>query len=241
MSRPANDKSMTTTPAAGAETPEKMGGVFRLDTAAASVADPAQIQFASPVAKRVSTQMVALVLVLVLGGGLLWGMRKLGIGPLNHFAGASMPDYDMSQLGTNKTADHKRILDELTANYSKTQVPLDQVQRNPFRLADGLSKPEVKPGEDPAKVTAEQQKRIALQRKDKVKAALANLKLNGVLGGSTPVARISGDAVRIGETVGDYFTVKAIHGRSVELTCENEVYTLTMDDDQKNTTKHGKK
>lgn len=241
MSRVSNDQSMTKTPGAGEE---KMSGVFRLDSAAAAGAEPAQIQFTAPPARKISTQILALAGVLVLGGGLLYGMRMIGIGPLKNFALAKAPDYDMSQVGVNKTAEHKRVLEELTANYVETQVKLENVQRNPFRMPDTMAKAETKPvpGEDPAKSSETQKARLAEMRRQKIKDTAGQLKLNGVLGGSNPVARISGEAARVGDTVAEFFTVKAIHGRSVELEAEGMTFTIDMHDDDKNATKHpGKK
>lgn len=237
MKNTASDNAITN-PAPGAD--EKMTGVFRLDSAAAQASDPAQIQFAPPPSRKISTQIIALTLVLALGGGLLYAMRLIGIGPLKNFALAKAPDYDMSQVGVNKTAEHQRVLAELTANYTNSQVPLDHVQRNPFRLAEGLAKPEAaaKPGEDPAKASESAKLRSAEARKDKIRIAFSTLKLNGVLGGSNPVARISGDAVRIGDTVADYFLVKSIHDRRVELEADGQTYTLDMKDDELNHSKH---
>lgn len=236
MSKPAAQ------PQAIAQTPgadEKMSGVFRLESAAAQTPDPSQIQFTAPPSRRISTQIIALAGVLVLGGGMLYAMRLVGIGPLKDFATAKVPEYDMSQVGVNKTADHKRILDELTANYTKAQVPLDKVQRNPFRMPDGMSKVDEKAAaEDPALASETAKLRAAEARKQKIKSTLAGLELNGVLGGSNPVARISGEAVRVGDTVSEVFTVKAINSRSVELESEDgEVYTIDMHDDDMNATK----
>ena len=59
---------------------------------------------------------------------------------------------------------------------------------------------------------------------------------------SSTVARISGEAVRVGDTVAEYFTVTAIHGRTVELTADGMPFTLDMQDDALNAIKHpGKK
>lgn len=241
MSRPSNEQSMTKAPGAGEE---KMSGVFRLDSAAAAGAEPAQIQFTAPPTKKISTQIMALAAVLLLGGALLYGMRMIGIGPLKNLAMAKAPDYDMSTVGMNKTADHKRVLAELTANYVQSQVPLENVQRNPFRMPDTMVKQETKPvpGEDPSKASETQKLRMAEMRKQKIKDAAAQLHLNGVLDGKVPVARISGEAVRVGDTVAEYFTVTAIHGRTVELTADGMPFTLDMQDDALNAIKHpGKK
>lgn len=237
MKPSSSEKSIAPTP--GAMNDEKMTGVFRLESASAQAGEPPQIQFAPPPSRKISTQILGLVAVLALGGGLLYAMRLVGIGPLKNFALAKAPDYDLSQVGVNKTSEHKRVLEELTANYTKAQVPLDKVQRNPFRLAEGMAKTESKPlpGEDPAKASEAAKVRTAEQRRQKIRQTLDSLVLNGVLGGSNPVARISGDAVRVGDTVAELFTVKAIHGRSVDLEVDGQTFSLDMHDDAKNATK----
>ena len=62
-----------------------------------------------------------------------------------------------------------------------------------------------------------------------------------MIGGSNPVARISGQAVRVGDTVAEVFTVKAIHGRAVDLDYEGETFTLSLDDEDANKNANGTK
>ena len=118
------------------------------------------------------------------------------------------------------------------------------MQKNPFRMADVVAPTAVVPNGDPnaaSRAAAERARRDAETKHGKVQAALSTLKVNGIIGGSNPVARISGEAVRVGDTVGEIFTVKTIQGRSVELENEGVTYTLSMDDDSANSTKPKKK
>jgi hypothetical protein len=205
------------------------GGVFRLDAAGAAG------ESAPPPAPkaRLSLQTVMLACLLVGGAGLLYAMRLVGINPLQNVAGGTkLNDYELARPGS-MTADHKRVLEQLsTATAAPAQVPADQVHKNPFELADllGPATPALDAGAAGAKAGAERARRDAEARARKLQTTLAGLKLNGVLGGSRPVARISGKAVRVGDTVEDLFTVHAIHGRSVELTADGRTFTLTMDD-----------
>jgi hypothetical protein len=197
----------------------------------------------APRKRKVSTQAVALGILLAVGGGLIYGMRLLGIGPLTRLATAVVPDYDLTKPSSH-AADHKRILQDLAVDSADHQVPVDEVQKNPFKLSEVVTAPAPAPGADPtaaSRAAAERAKRDADQKKTRVQAALAALKLNGIIGGSSPVARISGEAVRIGDTVGDNFKVKAIHGRSVDLEQDGQTYELHMDDDGLNSNKGKKK
>jgi hypothetical protein len=210
------------------------GGVFRLDSLAPGVETPQDL--AAPTKSRLSMQTLFLVVLVIGGGGLIYGMRLVGIGPLTAIAFAKMPDYDLSKTGS-KTADHKKVLEQLTAAAVKAQVPVDQVQKNPFRMADVLSS-ETKP-DDSAGKNAERTRLAQEAKHRKTMSTLSGLKLHGVIGGSNPVARINGQAVRVGDVVAEVFTVKAIHGRAVDLEFEGDVYTLSLDDDDLNTNANG--
>lgn len=218
---------------------ENVGGVFRLD-ALSTGGGGASETYVAPKPK-LSSQTLMLAVLLVAGGGLVYGMRLLGVGPLKNIASATIPDYDMTKTGVSKTSEHKKALEDLNANHTETQVPADQVQKNPFKLADSLSKqPQIGQEDTTGKQSAERARRDAEMRKRKIADAMSQLKVNSILGGSNPVARINGEFVRVGEVVNDVFTVTAIHGRSVDLQVDNQVISLTMDEDINNN-KAGKK
>lgn len=267
MSRTSNPNTSTNIQAAGAASPGSgggggamgglmpldapqeqnapAGGVFRLDAMAPGMANAEQAM-ATPKKRKVSNQAIALAILLALGGALIYGMRVLGIGPLTTLAETILPQYDLTRPYAH-AADHQKILKDLAANHAARQVPMEEVQKNPFRLADVTSSGPLAFGPDPRetqRASADRAKREAEQKRTKIRSALANLKVNGVIGGSSPVARISGEAVRVGDTIGEepaIFTVKAIHGRSVELVCEHETFELHMDDDASNSNKAKKK
>ena len=223
-------------------------GVFRLEAMAPGADGSAggAVGLAAPKKRKISTQAIALAGLLALGGGMIYGMRLLGIGPLTNLAATIVPDYDLTKP-SSRAADHQKIIQDLAANHAASQVPVEEVQKNPFKMADVVSPATVATGDPNAsgRAAAERAKRDVELKRGKVQGALAQLKVNGIIGGSNPVARISGEAVRVGDTLADgLFTVKAIHGRSVELTVANtdgETVELTMDDDGMNSTKPKKK
>lgn len=241
---PLSDQQPEQSPAAG---------VFRLEAmvpgADGASGSAGAAGLAAPKKRKVSTQAIALGALLALGGGMIYGMRLLGIGPLTTLAKTVVPDYDLTKPSA-RAADHQKIIQDLAANHAASQVPVEEVQKNPFKMSDVVSPTAPVAGAvgDPNAATraaAERAKRDAEVKRGKVQGALAQLKVNGIIGGSNPVARISGEAVRVGDTLSDgMFTVKAIHGRSVELTIANtdgEVVELAMDDDALNSTKPKKK
>ena len=227
------------------------GGVFRLETMAPGM-DSAQQSggaggaggLTAPRKRKISTQALALGVLLALGGGMIYAMRLLGIGPLTTLAHTVLPDYDLTKP-SSRAADHQKILQDLAANHAASQVPVDEVQKNPFRMSDVVSPVATStPSGDPSaasRAAAERARHDAELKRGRVESALAQLKVNGIIGGSNPVARISGEAVRVGDTVGEIFTVTAIHGRGVELTHEGATYELSMDDQSANSTKPKKK
>ncbi len=251
MNRNPNHSPSSESPASGlmpldsaAAEPLQATGVFRLEAMAPGVAnaEASMAAGAAPRKRKVSTQVIALGVLLAVGGGMIYGMRLLGIGPLTTLAKTVLPDYDLTKPSSHG-ADHKRILQDLAVDSSDRQVPVDEVQKNPFKMGEVVSAP-LPPGVDPTaanRAAAEKAKRDADQKRNRVQAALATLKVNGIIGGSSPVARISGEAVRVGDTVGDNFKVKAIHGRSVDLEQDGQVYELHMDDDAANSNKSKKK
>ncbi|MBX3402971.1 MAG: hypothetical protein KF699_06095 [Phycisphaeraceae bacterium] len=227
-----------TAPQGPADKPEAapdgvVGGTFRLEAMSASGDAPPLDPSVAPARKGLrSTQTIALALLVVAAGGVVYGMRQAGIGPMGALATTKMPDYDVTKAPGSKTADHKRVLAQLEATTTGAQVPADQVQKNPFRLADLLST-DGGPVDDGAseaaeRARAERVRRDAEARAKRVAGELASLKVNAIMGGSTPVARLGGDLYRVGDTVGE-FTVTAIRAREVDLESDGQTYTLSLD------------
>lgn len=215
-----------------------VGGTFRLDSMSPGAGDGAGSDLAAPPRKGwKSTQTIALVVLLGAGGGIVYGMRQAGIGPMAAFATTKMPDYDVTKAPGSKTADHKRILKDLSSTNVTGQVPANQVQKNPFLLADLLGDEAAPVGEDQSAATErarmERMRRDAEAHKKIVEGELSRMVVNGIMGadstGTAGVARLNGDLFRVGDEVAELFTVKAIHARSVELESKGEVFTVSLD------------
>ena len=162
-----NEKSLSTVgPSPTRDAADNLGGVFRLD-ALSPGSDGGTSDSHAGGGNRLSTQTLLLAVLLAGGVGLVYGMRVLGVGSLKNEADASVPEYDLARTGVNKTAEHKRAIEELNANHVSTQVPADQVWKNPFRMAEALAKASAPtaPGEDPSVKALERLKHDTEARK----------------------------------------------------------------------------
>lgn len=192
-------------------------------------------------ANRVSTPAVLVAVVLASCAGLLWGMRALGVGPLT---GGEEIKIDYTPEGKAKNGAHKKLLGELERSSQPVQVPTEQITKNPFKLA---AKPNdvIEPAADNSEELLRKQldataKRKA-EREKKLVDTLASLALQGVLGGTVPVARVSGETVRVGDSVGEFFTVKSITGRTVTLEADGKEFQLSMEEPKQINGKGGKR
>jgi hypothetical protein len=209
------------------------GGVFRLDALAPGAAAAGADAFAAGSGKtKLSHTALFFFVLVVAGGGMLFFMRQIGIGPMASFAKMKTPDYDVTKDLKGKSGDHKRVLKDLSESSVRTQVPIEQVQKNPFKLAEMLNTP-IGEGENPEEIIRrkrEQEKREREGVLRKVEVALSGLKVHSIIGGSSPVARINDKVFRVGETVEEVFTVLSIEGRSVTLESEAGEHVLSIDD-----------
>lgn len=175
-------------------------------------------------ASRFGSGMLVLLGVVVVAGGTLLLMRKYGQGPGVSIADVKI-DYPLGQAPAG--ADHKKVLADLQAADETIQIPLGAVRPNPFEMV-GEADPD-----EPRAVAGEsdedRMRREAEARRTKISAAFGKLELHTVLSGAVPVARISGQTVRVGDAVGEFFTVAAINNRSVDLRAgDGQLFTLTI-------------
>lgn len=154
-----------------------------------------------------SSSIVIVVVVLVACGG-LWFMRSL-----SHVAGATGSPSDVELtiekfLGGRdskgnakvvKGASDASVLAVLSQSYTEEQVPLENVQRNPFILPGESDNKIVAAvtGDDPAEVVA----RARGARQKDIDAAAAKLAVKSIIMSTQPLANISGMIVRVGDEI----------------------------------------
>jgi hypothetical protein len=181
--------------------------------------------------------IVVVIIIAVLG---LFSMRKLAkvtaSTPIDSDVSKVIEDFvsGKSQAGTESRADagkDDQILDVLMSeNYTERQVPLQDVQRNPFIIFG------VQPviSED-APMVIDQRPLEIERRREAMQKPASSLTLKSVLGGSTPLANIGGKIYRVGETVTAgpkgkeiVYRVDKITARSVDLVAEDPEYNLSV-------------
>jgi hypothetical protein len=172
--------------------------------------------------RRLSGPLI-LGLVIAAAGLMLGAMRLAGIGANLDLVNVKI-DYPLDGEGGHKK-DHTKILSDLKT-VGVDQVPLEEIQMNPFEWK-ALRAPEAV-ATDKAPDPAEMSRREREQRIASLKDAASKLQLNSVMAGRVPVARISGEMVKVGDRVGEFFTVKSIDGRAVEIAADDQVFVLSM-------------
>jgi hypothetical protein len=195
--------------------------------------------------QRINLHGLLTLAILGVAGVSIWGMRSIGL------RGQTLLAQEVSgelSIDTNKraimTVEDQRLLRDLNASRTDRQVPADELQKNPFTLADAARpKSRPTPGQPVAKDATEEEIRAA--RQQQLVGALGDFKLQGVMGGTNALARINGKAYRIGDTLGDKgdnkmnpagqqpgaakFVITAIEGREITVTAEGFTFILSMD------------
>lgn len=172
---------------------------------------------------------LVLLLVVVIAGAALWGMRELGKSGMPGFADVKI-DYPLDELQLVATdTKGQDILQQLAISQQVPQLPLERVANNPFEWRGAMIQATTVTSA-PVVNQVDQAEQARLARLKAIESEFSRLRLNSVMEGSMPVARISGELVRIGDRVGDYFTVQDIRTRRVILEVDDKTYTLTMGD-----------
>lgn len=180
----------------------------------------------APRARRKAESFLPLLIVVAVSAAVLYGMRTMG----------GMASLDLVEIeidypldaSERATAAHDDVIDELVSSTEVVQVPLESIRMNPFVWKMSPPKAEVDSAEQArleAERIAKEQERLERERR----AAFSKLTLNSVMGGRVPVAMISGELVKVGDPVGEHFTVRTIEGRRVVLDGFETTWELTLD------------
>lgn len=193
----------------------------------------AETGFAGAAPKRkFNVQTIILVVVIAASAGMLYAMRRHGMGAGFTFQTVKI-DYEWDSISPLTVAKQQRVLDDLARSGQPIKAPVDQLPKNPFVLDLSVAAPVVDPDVPAVDPGAEAARMAELNRKIRereIQTALATVQLQSVMDGRVPIARINGTFVRVGDTVADVFTVQAIHGRTVELAVDDRVFAVSMDD-----------
>jgi hypothetical protein len=179
---------------------------------------------------KVSQQTIVLMVVLSVSASAIFGMRTLGV-RAGIAMGSDVVEYTPPEIDRNSTYD--RILADLARIQNPLDVALGEFGKSPFMLQQTAVAAPVDPvaaGEDNAeqRAAAERQARIEARRKE-LTDQLAAMKVQSIMGGKAPLARISGEMYRVGDTVAEDFTILSIEDRTVTLRADGQKFTLTLD------------
>jgi hypothetical protein len=190
--------------------------------------------------KKLNTGYLLLVVVVLIAGAGLWFMRavshvsastsggdaELTISKFLQSLQGSKPEKQAS--GTVVRTD-ANVVSVLSETYTNKQVPLSDVQRNPFILdgeGDDMPVQDAGPGEDP-------KPKAMAAMKAKFEKAGNTFELKSVIMSSSPLANVSGKIVRVGDELvaGDDelpFRVSEITADSITLVGEEPALNLSV-------------
>lgn len=204
------------------------GGSMLLATLRGSETNPSESALSAK-PKRFSSHNTVTALVLLVSAVMLYGMRQAGMRSGMTFTEVKI-DYQREEVSPAMQAAQRRILEDLQRSERPVQIPADKLAKNPFELTSVTAT--AAPSEDRSLAEAQRQAEAARQARaehlEKIQSTLATLHLKSVMEGRVPLARINDQTVRVGDTVGEFFKVTRIDGRSVELTAEGQAFVLEM-------------
>jgi hypothetical protein len=178
--------------------------------------------YAAPGTKRLPMQAAVVAGVLLVAGGVIYWMHHRGIAPGKLLKPMEMR-YTIEQTQARHYEGEDRILRSLAMSGPPPQIPLADIQDNPFRLdrspkQEGPIVPvEAAPVRDEVLVRAEQ--------------ILGSMKIEMVLNSETnPLAKINGQVYRVGDKIDGVLEIVSISGRAVTFRAKTLMRTLEMQD-----------
>ena len=184
---------------------------------------------------KINAQVLIAGLVLVIGAGAIYGMRYIGmqagldeqVVSIDYTADANDADFAKRFTDVMQMLDKSSLAVQITDHESIGETPFSRAvakEKDDYEPIDtGLSE------EEQRAIRLEREREEEMQRRhDMVIAEAMRLKLQGVIGGSRPAARVSGQAVRVGMKLGEFFTVLEITGRSVVVEADGMRFEIAM-------------
>jgi hypothetical protein len=179
---------------------------------------------------KIGQQTMVLVVVLFVSAGAIFGMRTLGI-RAGVAMGTEAVEYSAPEL--EKAATYQKIMADLTRVQNPLDVALGSFGKSPFMLQQEAAAVPVDPvaaGEDTPEQKAQHEAAAKIEeRRQQLADELAAFKVQSILGGTRPLAWISGEIYRPGDTIGENFKVVSIEKRTVTLEADGHKFTLNLD------------
>lgn len=178
--------------------------------------------------RRIPLHLVVAAGVLVVGLGSLATMREIGMkAGMTFETDASFVPVDTA--GTKEGNRLSIVMTELEKSQQLAQQDHARPAKNPFSLASKAIQPVKAQEKDDSQERAMQEEQERLRRQQNLETALANLKLNGIVGGGGKyLASIGDKTFRVGDTVDEIFIITGIDGRTVTVAVDEQLYELTI-------------
>ena len=185
---------------------------------------------------KMSAQMAVALGVVAVGAGVIYAMRYIGMK-----AGLDEDVVSIDYTSQTNTGDFNKRFGQVMSQLDESTIAVQlseyqQFVESPFvRPSAKKVEPEARPIDpgmsEEERMALERERELERQRQqrhDSVVSEAMNLKLQGVVGGSRPAARISGQAVAVGSSVGEFFKVVKITGMSVVIEADGMQFELAM-------------
>lgn len=170
--------------------------------------------------KRLPIQMAVVAGVLVVAGGVIYWMHHKGIAPAKLLRPVEMR-YTIEQTQARHYEGEERILRSLSQSGPPPQIPLDEIQDNPFRLE--------RAPEQEAPVIPVERAPARDQTLVQAEKILDSMRIEMVLNSDTnPLTKINGKVYRVGERVDGVLEIVSISGRSVTFRAKTLMRTIDM-------------
>lgn len=180
---------------------------------------------------RISGQLACMVIIVAVSAATIFFMRQYGVKAGIDFDTVAV---EYQQPDEAKARSYERIMADLARIQKPMEVALGEFGASPFMLDQPVTKVNPNNPSGPSmtaeEIAAEAERRRLEQQREEMLMALRSLKLQGVMGGSVPLARISDQTYRVGDEIYETFTITKIEGREVTVTCRGETFVISMED-----------
>lgn len=179
---------------------------------------------------RLGGQIACMIIIVAVSAATIFFMRQYGVKAGINFDTVAV---EYQQPDEAKARTYQRIMNDLARIQQPMEVALGEFGASPFMLDRPVTKVNPAnpsgPAMTPEEIAAQAERRRIEQEREEMLMALRSLKLQGVMGGGVPLARISDRTYRVGDAIYDTFTITKIEGREVTVTCKDETFILTME------------
>lgn len=185
---------------------------------------------------KVSVHMVVALAVVAVGAGVIYAMRYIGMK-----AGLNEEIASIDYTSQSENSEFKNRFGEVMGELDESTIAVQLKDHDAFvdapfsrPSAMGSSEPLVKPEpgmSEEERLALQRERELELERERRKNAVVSeamSFELQGVVGGSRPAARVSGQPVSTGSKLGEYFKVIEITGRAVVIEGDGMRFELSM-------------